>query len=86
MALREGGRHHHRPDAVGGQPAGADRADGPGALGPADGGDRRLQRPLGRGRGGAGAGVLEKRDWSTKFEMRKPRYTTQVSELPVAVA
>ncbi|WP_156453496.1 DUF4113 domain-containing protein, partial [Methylobacterium sp. CCH5-D2] len=25
-------------------------------------------------------------DWSTKFEMRTPRYTTQVSELPVAVA
>ncbi|MDQ0521508.1 DNA polymerase V [Methylobacterium gregans] len=34
----------------------------------------------------ARAGVLEKRDWSTKFEMRTPRYTTQVSELPVAVA
>ncbi|WP_156454031.1 DUF4113 domain-containing protein, partial [Methylobacterium sp. CCH5-D2] len=25
-------------------------------------------------------------DWSTKFEMRTPRYTTQVSELPVALA
>ncbi|GJD91641.1 Protein UmuC [Methylobacterium hispanicum] len=34
----------------------------------------------------ARAGVLEKRDWNTKFEMRTPRYTTQVSELPVAVA
>jgi len=34
----------------------------------------------------ARAGVLEKQDWSTKFEMRTPRYTTQVSELPVAVA
>ena len=32
----------------------------------------------------ARAGVLEKRDWFTKFEMRTPRYTTQVGELPVA--
>jgi DNA polymerase V len=32
------------------------------------------------------AGLVEKRDWSTKFEMRTPRYTTQVSELPVAHA
>lgn len=34
----------------------------------------------------ARAGLTEKRTWSTKFEMRSPRYTTQVSELPVAHA
>lgn len=34
----------------------------------------------------ARAGVLEKRDWSPKVEMRRPRYTTQMRELPVAVA
>ena len=34
----------------------------------------------------AHAGVVDRRDWSTKSEMRTPRYTTQVSELPVAVA
>lgn len=34
----------------------------------------------------ARAGVADRRAWSTKFEMRTPRYTTQVSELPVAVA
>ena len=34
----------------------------------------------------ARAGLVEKRTWCTKFEMRTLRYTTQVSELPVAVA
>jgi DNA polymerase V len=34
----------------------------------------------------ARAGPVSKRDWNTKFEMRTPRYTTQVSELPVAYA
>jgi DNA polymerase V len=34
----------------------------------------------------ARAGLVEKRTWSAKFEMRTPRYTTQVGELPVAVA
>ena len=34
----------------------------------------------------ARAGLTEKRIWSTKFEMRSPRYTTQLSELPVAYA
>lgn len=34
----------------------------------------------------ARAGLTEKRTWSTKFEMRSPRYTTQVSELPTAYA
>ncbi|MDP4026894.1 Y-family DNA polymerase [Methylobacterium sp. NEAU 140] len=34
----------------------------------------------------ARAGLVGRRDWSTKFEMRTPRYTTQVSELPVAMA
>ncbi|TXM66539.1 DUF4113 domain-containing protein [Methylobacterium sp. WL120] len=34
----------------------------------------------------AHVGLVEKWTWSTKFEMRTPRYTTQVSELPIAVA
>jgi DNA polymerase V len=34
----------------------------------------------------ARAGLTAKRDWNTKFEMRTPRYTTQVSDLPVACA
>ncbi|MCJ2113323.1 Y-family DNA polymerase [Methylobacterium sp. E-025] len=34
----------------------------------------------------ARAGLVGKRTWSTKFEMRTPRYTTQVGELPIAVA
>ena len=34
----------------------------------------------------ARAGLTEKRTRSTKFEMRSPRYTTQVSELPTAHA
>jgi DNA polymerase V len=34
----------------------------------------------------ARAGLTEKRTWSTKFEMRSPRYTTQVTELPTAHA
>jgi DNA polymerase V len=34
----------------------------------------------------ARAGLTEKRTWSTKFEMRSPRYTTQVGELPTAYA
>ncbi|WHQ70524.1 DUF4113 domain-containing protein [Methylorubrum extorquens] len=28
----------------------------------------------------------QRRDWATKFEMRTPRYTTRVEELPVARA
>lgn len=34
----------------------------------------------------ARAGLVERRAWSTKFEMRTPRYTTQIAELPVALA
>ena len=34
----------------------------------------------------ARAGLTDKRTWSTKFEMRSPGYTTQVSELPIASA
>ncbi|GJD42840.1 hypothetical protein AFCDBAGC_0682 [Methylobacterium cerastii] len=34
----------------------------------------------------ARAGLEAKRTWSTKFEMRTLRYTTQVGELPIAVA
>ena len=29
------------------------------------------------------AGFVPKREWSTKFEMRSPRYTTRLDELPV---
>ncbi|WP_348271090.1 DUF4113 domain-containing protein [Methylobacterium sp. Leaf93] len=34
----------------------------------------------------ARAGREKKRSWSTKFEMRSPRYTTEVGELPTALA
>ena len=34
----------------------------------------------------ARAGLQQKRTWSTKFEMRSPRYTTQLGELPVVHA
>jgi len=34
----------------------------------------------------ARAGVATKRECNTKFKMRTPRYTTQVSDLPVAYA
>jgi DNA polymerase V len=34
----------------------------------------------------ATAGLVEKRAWSTKFEMRSPRYTTRLSDLPVVDA
>ncbi|WP_341874503.1 DUF4113 domain-containing protein [Methylobacterium nodulans] len=33
----------------------------------------------------ARAGLVDKRTWSTKFEMRTPRYT-RLAELPVATA
>lgn len=32
----------------------------------------------------ARAGLTTRRDWNTKFDMRTPRYTTQLGELPVA--
>lgn len=34
----------------------------------------------------ARAGLDEKRNWSTKFEMRSPRFTTRLSEVPVVTA
>lgn len=34
----------------------------------------------------AAAGLATKRAWSTKFEMRSPRYTTRLDELPVIAA
>ncbi|ACL55593.1 DUF4113 domain-containing protein [Methylobacterium nodulans] len=34
----------------------------------------------------ARAGLERKRTWATKFEMRSPRYTTKLAELPVATA
>ncbi|WP_409565462.1 DUF4113 domain-containing protein [Methylobacterium sp. J-001] len=32
------------------------------------------------------SGLVTKREWNTKFEMRTPRYITQVGDLPVAHA
>ena len=32
------------------------------------------------------AGIIQRRKWSTKFEMRSPRYTTRVEELPMVRA
>ncbi|WP_308220174.1 DUF4113 domain-containing protein [Methylobacterium crusticola] len=34
----------------------------------------------------ARAGPIEMRKWSTKFEMRAPRYTTRLAEEPVVQA
>lgn len=34
----------------------------------------------------AAAGLATKREWSTKFEMRSPRYTTRLEEIPVVAA
>ena len=34
----------------------------------------------------ASAGFAPRRDWSTKFEMRSPRYDTGLDELPVVAA
>ena len=34
----------------------------------------------------AAAGIPEKRAWATKFEMRSPRYTTRIEEIPVVRA
>lgn len=34
----------------------------------------------------ASAGQEKARSWSTKFEMRSPRYTTRLDELPVVRA
>ena len=34
----------------------------------------------------AAAGVAPRRNWATKFEMRSPRYTTRLAELPVGRA
>ena len=34
----------------------------------------------------AAAGLPARRSWATKFEMRSPRYTTCISELPVVSA
>ena len=44
-------------------------------------------RRFGRGTVVPGAaGFAPKREWSTKFEMRSPRYTTRLDELPVIAA
>ncbi|GJD66995.1 DUF4113 domain-containing protein [Methylobacterium frigidaeris] len=34
----------------------------------------------------ARAGLVDKRIWSTKFEMRSPRFTTRLNEVPTASA
>ena len=34
----------------------------------------------------ASAGLVEKRTWSAKFEMRSPRFTTRLGEVPVVAA
>src|SRR5215213_7187882 len=34
----------------------------------------------------AAAGVASKRGWATKFDMRSPRYTTRIDELPTVSA
>jgi DNA polymerase V len=34
----------------------------------------------------ASAGVVDRRSWATKFEMRSPRYTTRIDETPVVRA
>lgn len=34
----------------------------------------------------ASAGFAPQREWSTEFEMRSPRYTTRIAELPVVAA
>ena len=34
----------------------------------------------------AAAGFAPARAWSTKFEMRSPRYTTRLDEIPVVAA
>ncbi|XAP13151.1 DUF4113 domain-containing protein [Methylobacterium fujisawaense] len=34
----------------------------------------------------SGSSTSYQRGWSTKFEMRSPRYTTRIDELPVIAA
>ena len=34
----------------------------------------------------AAAGFAQQRGWSTKFEMRSPRYPTRLEEIPVVAA
>jgi DNA polymerase V len=34
----------------------------------------------------ASAGIVDRRKWATKFEMRSPRYTTRLEETPVVRA
>jgi DNA polymerase V len=34
----------------------------------------------------ARAGLVEKHTWSTKFEMRSPRFTTRLDEVPTVSA
>ena len=34
----------------------------------------------------AATGFVPRRDWSTKFDMRSPHYTTRLNELPVIAA
>ena len=60
-----------------------DREHGAALMGALDACNRRF----GRGAVVPGsAGFATRREWSTKFEMRSPRYTTRVDELPVVAA
>jgi DNA polymerase V len=60
-----------------------DREHGAALMGALDACNRRF----GRGAVVPGsAGFAPRREWSTKFEMRSPRYTTRVDELPVVAA
>lgn len=42
------------------------------------------QSTTGRAWGGSASGGRLQKEWSTKFEMRSPRYTTNWDELPEA--
>jgi DNA polymerase V len=60
-----------------------DREHGAALMGALDACNRRF----GRGVVVPGsAGFAPKREWSTKFDMRSPRYTTRVDEVPVVMA
>ncbi len=60
-----------------------DRQHGAALMGAPDACNRRF----GRGAVVPGsAGFAPKREWSTKFERRSPRYTTRVDEVPVVMA
>ncbi|CAM2789673.1 Protein UmuC [Methylobacterium mesophilicum] len=89
LPLLQGRRGHDRPPAAPCLAAGDARPwpDRPRAGCRADGCARRLQPTL-RARTvvPAAAGFAPTRGWFTKFEMRSPRYTTRLDEIPVVAA